>query len=57
MKVLSKSKRKPELSRARRRRQAARQRKALDFQTLEDRRMLAVITVDLLTDDVAPDGS
>ena len=60
MKVRNKTNRNPKLSqnhqRARRRRLAARQKKALDFQTLEDRRMLAVITVSSLADNMDVDG-
>ena len=45
-------------SRARNRRLALRQKNRLDFQPLEDRRMLAVITVDSLADNVlASDGN
>ena len=49
--------RKPKFSQARKRRLAVRQMNTLDFEKLEDRKMLAMITVNSLADNFAPDGN
>ena len=57
MKDRTKIHRKPESSRARKRRLSLRQMNTLDFQKLEDRQMLAVITVNSLEDNFVLDGN
>ena len=57
MKDRTKIHRKPESSRARKRRLSLRQMNRLDFQKLEDRQMLAVITVNSLEDNFVLDGN
>ena len=57
MNTAPKTNRKPTSSRGRKRRLALRQMNTLDFQTLERRQMLAVITVDSLADNFASDGN